>query len=225
MLLLYPIPEDGRGAPPKNYYRHYFGRLHRPQDFQFLVDGMTRILNQPVGLNHLLWEFLSAYATVPRCRQQIPTFLVVKRLSSGHPRWWCSSGKLYNAISDLDHSSLTPIARTTSSFFVSSTLLYISLTLHSKAWSGCVFSLHRQWASNPILGKVWTRNSKLKRRFHKAYVFLVSGDLMPITWSWFVICYSSNWLVQLTQAVRSYPDHRKQRQINRCLPRVASNHQ
>ena len=48
VLLLYPIPEDGRGAPPKNHYRHYFGRLHRPQDFQFLVDGMTRILNQPV---------------------------------------------------------------------------------------------------------------------------------------------------------------------------------
>ncbi|KAK2756447.1 hypothetical protein FQN54_005340 [Arachnomyces sp. PD_36] len=48
VLLLYPIPEDGRGAPPKNYYRHYFGRLHRPQDFQFLVDGMTRILNQPL---------------------------------------------------------------------------------------------------------------------------------------------------------------------------------
>ncbi|KAK2772316.1 hypothetical protein FQN53_004649 [Emmonsiellopsis sp. PD_33] len=47
-LLLYPIPEDGRGAPPKNYYRHFFGRLHRPQDFQFIVEGMTRILNQPM---------------------------------------------------------------------------------------------------------------------------------------------------------------------------------
>ncbi|KAN0078733.1 High-temperature-induced dauer-formation domain containing protein [Elaphomyces granulatus] len=48
VILLYPIPEDGRGVSPKNYYRHYFGRLHRPQDFQFLVDGMTRILNQPM---------------------------------------------------------------------------------------------------------------------------------------------------------------------------------
>lgn len=47
-LLLYPIPEDGTGTPPKNYYRHFFGRLHQPQDFQFLVDGMTRILNQPM---------------------------------------------------------------------------------------------------------------------------------------------------------------------------------
>jgi hypothetical protein len=62
VILLYPIPEDGRGAPPKNYFRHYFGRLHRPQDFQFLVDGMTRILNQPVStaeslLNHKLNSF------------------------------------------------------------------------------------------------------------------------------------------------------------------------
>ncbi|WEW56071.1 hypothetical protein PRK78_001506 [Emydomyces testavorans] len=46
-LLLYPIPEGGE-TPPKNYYRHFFGRLHQPQDFQFLVDGMTRILHQPM---------------------------------------------------------------------------------------------------------------------------------------------------------------------------------
>lgn len=48
VLVLYPIPESGNGPPPKNFYRHFLGRLHRPQDFQFLVDGMTRILNQPV---------------------------------------------------------------------------------------------------------------------------------------------------------------------------------
>lgn len=52
VLLLYPVPEPpSGGAPPKNYYRHYLGRLHRAQDFQFLVDGMTRILNQPVGFH------------------------------------------------------------------------------------------------------------------------------------------------------------------------------
>jgi hypothetical protein len=48
VLVLYPIPEEGRGPPPKNYFRHFLGRLHRLQDFQFLVDGMTRILSQPV---------------------------------------------------------------------------------------------------------------------------------------------------------------------------------
>ncbi|PHH60658.1 hypothetical protein CDD81_1379 [Ophiocordyceps australis] len=45
-LLIYPIPEH---APiQKNYYRHFLGRLHRPQDFQFVVDGMSRILSQPL---------------------------------------------------------------------------------------------------------------------------------------------------------------------------------
>ena len=64
VLLLYPIPEDGRGAPPKNYYRHYFGRLHRPQDFQFLVDGITRILNQPVSRpNELHYTLLRVQIT------------------------------------------------------------------------------------------------------------------------------------------------------------------
>jgi High-temperature-induced dauer-formation protein len=48
VLLLYPIPEEGHGPPPKNYYRHFLGRLHRPEDFQFLADGMTRILSQPL---------------------------------------------------------------------------------------------------------------------------------------------------------------------------------
>jgi hypothetical protein len=52
VVLLYPIPEhvasSASGGPAKNYYRHYLGRLHRPQDFQFIVDGMTRILNQPL---------------------------------------------------------------------------------------------------------------------------------------------------------------------------------
>ncbi|TEA12297.1 Ubp5-interacting protein [Colletotrichum sidae] len=46
-FLLYPIP-DQDGNTSKNFYRHFLGRLHRPQDFQFIVDGMTRILNQPL---------------------------------------------------------------------------------------------------------------------------------------------------------------------------------
>ena len=48
ILVLYPIPEDGRGSSARNYFRHFLGRLHRLQDFQFLVDGMIRTLNQPV---------------------------------------------------------------------------------------------------------------------------------------------------------------------------------
>ncbi|KAI1738542.1 high-temperature-induced dauer-formation protein-domain-containing protein [Xylaria scruposa] len=51
VILLYPIPETSAGSTPKNYYRHFLGRLHRPQDFQFILDGMTRILNQPIQAN------------------------------------------------------------------------------------------------------------------------------------------------------------------------------
>ncbi|KAI0408205.1 high-temperature-induced dauer-formation protein-domain-containing protein [Xylaria palmicola] len=51
VILLYPIPESPTGPTPKNYYRHFLGRLHRPQDFQFILDGMTRILNQPIQAN------------------------------------------------------------------------------------------------------------------------------------------------------------------------------
>ena len=50
VLVLYPVPDGKDGPLGKNYFRHFLGRLHRPQDFQFLVDGMTRVLNQPVSL-------------------------------------------------------------------------------------------------------------------------------------------------------------------------------
>ena len=48
VLLLYPIPEEGHGQVSKNFYRHFMGRLHRPEDFQFLADGITRVLSQPM---------------------------------------------------------------------------------------------------------------------------------------------------------------------------------
>ncbi len=51
VTLLYAIP-DQEGMPvQKNFLRHFLGRLHRPQDFQFIVEGMTRILNQPLQAN------------------------------------------------------------------------------------------------------------------------------------------------------------------------------
>ncbi len=48
-LLLYSVPEDATGTVPKNFYRHFLGRLHRPEDFQFLADGMTKVLSQPMS--------------------------------------------------------------------------------------------------------------------------------------------------------------------------------
>lgn len=48
VLVVYSIPEDGKKPPPKNYFRHWLGRIHRPQDFEFLADGMARTLKQPL---------------------------------------------------------------------------------------------------------------------------------------------------------------------------------
>ncbi|EGX94961.1 High-temperature-induced dauer-formation protein-like protein [Cordyceps militaris CM01] len=47
-VLVYTVPEHIEASSRKNYYRHFLGRLHRPQDFQFIVDGVSRILTQPL---------------------------------------------------------------------------------------------------------------------------------------------------------------------------------
>lgn len=47
-MLVYTVPEHVEASSRKNYYRHFLGRLHRPQDFQFIVDGVSRILTQPL---------------------------------------------------------------------------------------------------------------------------------------------------------------------------------
>lgn len=47
-MLLYPIPETQEKSSQKNYYRYYLGRLFRPDQFQFIVDGASRILSQPM---------------------------------------------------------------------------------------------------------------------------------------------------------------------------------
>ncbi|KAH8423569.1 Hid1 family protein [Aspergillus melleus] len=92
VLLLYPVPEDGRGSPPKNYHRHYFGRLHRPQDFQFLVDGMTRILNQPMQATNsylpgsqktVKWapEMLMLFWEALQCNKRFRSFIIDSKRS------------------------------------------------------------------------------------------------------------------------------------------------
>jgi High-temperature-induced dauer-formation protein len=46
-------PEDATptGAPARNAYRFYVGKLHRTDDFQFLVDGINRLLSLPIQSN------------------------------------------------------------------------------------------------------------------------------------------------------------------------------
>lgn len=86
-MLLYTIPEQNGTVTPKNYYRHFLGRLHRPQDFQFLVDGMTRILNQPLHANssyipgaqssvRFAPEIIMLFWEVTQCNKRFRSFII-----------------------------------------------------------------------------------------------------------------------------------------------------
>ena len=88
ILLLYPIPEDTSGSSPsKNFFRHFLGRLHRPQDFQFIVDGMARTLHQPLNVTSsylpgsqkpLRWapEMLMLFWETIQCNKRFRSFIV-----------------------------------------------------------------------------------------------------------------------------------------------------
>ena len=70
--------------PPKNYFRHFLGRLHRLQDFQFIVDGMLRTLNQPV--NSPLQPGVIIELMRSSYKQPHPTFPAAKGPSDGAQR-------------------------------------------------------------------------------------------------------------------------------------------
>lgn len=87
IVLLYPIPEPATGSAPKNFYRHFLGRLHRPQDFQFIVDGMTRILYQPIQANisyipgtqataRFSPEIIMLFWEVTQCNKRFRSFMI-----------------------------------------------------------------------------------------------------------------------------------------------------
>ncbi|EXJ91770.1 hypothetical protein A1O3_00320 [Capronia epimyces CBS 606.96] len=87
VLLLYPVPEDAHGAVPKNFYRHFLGRLHRPEDFQFLADGMTQVLSQPMqatasylpgSQKSVKWapEMIMLFWEVLQCNKRFRSFII-----------------------------------------------------------------------------------------------------------------------------------------------------
>lgn len=92
VLLLYPVPEnasspapDGQKiGPPKNQYRLNMGRIHRAADFQFIVDGMKTVLNQPVRVGPC--NIANANSCTFRYKQAHRYFRVAKSLSNGHKR-------------------------------------------------------------------------------------------------------------------------------------------
>ncbi|EXJ93486.1 hypothetical protein A1O1_01878 [Capronia coronata CBS 617.96] len=87
VLLLYPVPEGATGSAAKNYYRHYLGRLHRPEDFQFLADGMTQVLSQPMQVTtsylpgsqkSVKWapEMIMLFWEVLQCNKRFRAFII-----------------------------------------------------------------------------------------------------------------------------------------------------
>lgn len=88
-LLVYPIPEQPSqsSTPSKNFYRHFLGRLHRPQDFQFIVDGMSRILSQPLqektsylpgtqATTNFAPEILMLFWEMTQCNKRFRSFII-----------------------------------------------------------------------------------------------------------------------------------------------------
>jgi hypothetical protein len=87
VILLYPVPEDGRGQAPKNFYRHFMGRLHRPEDFQFLAEGISRVLSQPMqattsyipgSQKSVKWapEMIILFWELLQCNKRFRTFIL-----------------------------------------------------------------------------------------------------------------------------------------------------
>ncbi|KAJ2891908.1 hypothetical protein MKZ38_010553 [Zalerion maritima] len=88
VLIIYPIPEQITGLTPKNCYRHFLGRLHRPQDFQFIVDGMTRVLNQPLqshtstylpgtqNVTKFVPEMIMLFWEITQCNKRFRSFII-----------------------------------------------------------------------------------------------------------------------------------------------------
>lgn len=87
VTVLYPIPEQPAVPTPKNFFRHFLGRLHRPQDFQFIVDGMTRILNQPLQANasylpgsqqsvRFAPEIIMLFWEITQCNKRFRSFII-----------------------------------------------------------------------------------------------------------------------------------------------------
>lgn len=86
-MILYPIPENNASGSTKNCYRHFLGRLHRPQDFQFIVDGMSRILMQPLqdkssylpgsqSTTILAPEILMLFWETVQCNKRFRSFII-----------------------------------------------------------------------------------------------------------------------------------------------------
>lgn len=87
VLLLYTAPDTDGAAPRKNHFRHFLGRLHRLQDFEFIADGMVRTLNQPLqatsaylpgSQKSLSWapEMIMLFWETLQCNKRFRSFVI-----------------------------------------------------------------------------------------------------------------------------------------------------
>ncbi|TVY52359.1 Ubp5-interacting protein [Lachnellula cervina] len=88
VVLLYSIPESDPTHTKKNYFRHFLGRLHRPQDFQFITEGITRVLNYPLHAstsyipgnqqsnNKLTSEMIMFFWEMTQCNKRFRSFII-----------------------------------------------------------------------------------------------------------------------------------------------------
>ena len=85
VLLLYPVPEGGHGS--NNHYRSWLGKLHRPEDFQFLAEGLSRNLSQPMqatsaylpgSQKSVRWapEMMMLFWETLQCNKRFRTFII-----------------------------------------------------------------------------------------------------------------------------------------------------
>ncbi|KAL9598618.1 MAG: hypothetical protein Q9219_004363 [cf. Caloplaca sp. 3 TL-2023] len=79
--------DDSQEPAAKNFFRHFLGRLHRPQDFEFLVEGMLRTLNQPLqatssylpgSQKSVKWapEMLMLFWEALQCNKRFRSFII-----------------------------------------------------------------------------------------------------------------------------------------------------
>ncbi|KAI9726030.1 MAG: hypothetical protein M1828_002038 [Chrysothrix sp. TS-e1954] len=86
-LTVYPVPESSGGTSPKNFYRHYLGKVHRTQDFKLIVEGMTSVMRQPMSANTsflpgsqkaLTWtpEMIILFWEMLQCNKRFRSYIV-----------------------------------------------------------------------------------------------------------------------------------------------------
>jgi hypothetical protein len=71
-----------------DYFRHFLGRLHRPQDFQFITEGITRVLNYPLHAstsyipgnqqtnNKLTSEMIMLFWEMTQCNKRFRSYII-----------------------------------------------------------------------------------------------------------------------------------------------------